>query len=204
MGWMTMPLSSMYPHTTPKAYLDAQFTYDRRDHGGQGRALRIVASSCLRNKVYYAAAIPSTDGVDGPAFAVVCLVKWSPRDKEGYVFGYKDMTEDMGPSEAECPERILSLLGDTDNHSALNWRRRCIDNLARSARPLEHGMRIRLPSPVRFTDGYEGAEFVVHKRGRKLTLAKPGVSYPEYRLSNLRQLAWTVVPEMKVHKTVFG
>ena len=41
------------------------------------------------------------------------------------------LTEDMGPSEAECPERILSLLGDTDNHSALNWRRRCIDNLAR-------------------------------------------------------------------------
>ena len=30
------------------------------------------------------------DGVDGPAFAVVCLVKWNPRDKEGYVFGYKD------------------------------------------------------------------------------------------------------------------
>jgi hypothetical protein len=53
MGWLTMPLSSMHPHTTPKAYLDAQFTYDRRDDAGKGRALRIVASSCLRNQVYY-------------------------------------------------------------------------------------------------------------------------------------------------------
>ncbi|WP_296221853.1 hypothetical protein [uncultured Sphingomonas sp.] len=204
MGWLTMPLSSMQPHSTPKAYLDAQFTYDQRDPAGKGRALRIVASSCLRNKVYYAAAVPSTDGVDQPTFAIVCLVKWNPRDREGYVFGYKDMTEHMGPCEAECPERILALLGDTDEPSALNWRRRCIDNLARAARPLEHGMRIRLPSPVRFTDGYEGAEFTVHKRGRRVALSRPGVSYPEYRLSGLRHLSWTVVPETKVHKTVFA
>lgn len=47
MGCLTMPLSSMQPHSTPKAYLDAQFTYDQRDPAGKGRALRIVASSCL-------------------------------------------------------------------------------------------------------------------------------------------------------------
>lgn len=28
MGWLSMPLSSMFPHTGPKAYLDAQFTYE--------------------------------------------------------------------------------------------------------------------------------------------------------------------------------
>lgn len=110
----------------------------------------------------------------------------------------------MRPSEAECPERILALLGDTDDPSALNWRRRCIDNLARASRPLEHGMRIRLPSPVKFTDGYEGDEFIVHRRGRKIGLAKPGCSYPGYRLSGLRQMAWIIVPETKVHKTVFA
>ena len=83
MGWLTMPLSSMHPYASPKAYLDGQFTYDRRDV--TGRQLANVYA-----QVYYAAAVPSTDGVDGPAFAVVCLVKWNPRDKEGYVFGYKD------------------------------------------------------------------------------------------------------------------
>jgi len=25
MGWLSMPMSSMAPHSTPKAYLDAQF-----------------------------------------------------------------------------------------------------------------------------------------------------------------------------------
>ena len=176
MGWLSMPLSSMFPHTGPKAYLDAQFTYDNRDADGKGKALRVIASSCLRNKVWYAAVVPSTDGTDEPAFAAVCLVSWNPRAKDGFVFAYKDMTEHAGPCEAECPERILSLLGDTDDPGALDWRRRCLERLATPVRPLEHGMHIRLPSKVTFVDGYEGDEFIVHKRGRKISLAIPGNS----------------------------
>lgn len=90
MGWLSMPRSSMTPHSTPKSYLDAQFTYDRRDAEGKGRALRVVASSCLRNKVWYAAVMPSIDGIDEPIVAVVCLVSWNPRAKDGFVFAYKD------------------------------------------------------------------------------------------------------------------
>lgn len=207
MGWLSMPLSSMFPHTGPKAYLDAQFTHDNRNADGKGKALRVIASSCLRNKVWYAAVVPSTDGTDEPAFAAVCLVSWNPRAKDGFVFAYKDMTEHAGPCEAECPERILSLLGDTDDPGALDWRRRCLERLATPVRPLEHGMHIRLPSKVTFVDGYEGDEFIVHKRGRKISLAIPGNSYPKYRIGNLRKWAWTLVPpkpETRVHKTVFG
>ncbi|PZU68482.1 MAG: hypothetical protein DI546_20520, partial [Rhizobium sp.] len=116
--------------------------------------------------------------------------------------------ETMGPNEAACPERILSLLGDTDNASALNWRRRCLDRLAqRSERPLEHGMHIRLPHPIKFVDGHEGTDFVVHKRGRKIALAKLGSDFPGYRISGLRDMPWTIVPpptHTRVHKTVFG
>ena len=43
MGWLSMPLRSMYPHTTAKAFLDAQFTYDQRDEAGKGSGLRVVA-----------------------------------------------------------------------------------------------------------------------------------------------------------------
>lgn len=208
MGWLSMPLSSMSPHSTPKAYLDAQFTYDRRDADGKGRALRVIASSCLRNKIWYAAVTPSSDGVDGATFAVVCLVAWNPRAKDGFVFAYKDMDETMGPNEAECPERILALLGETDHASALDWRRRCLDRLAqRSTRPLEHGMHIRLPRTMKFTDGHEGTDFIVHKRGRKIALAKLGSDYAGYRISGLRDMAWIVVPppaQTRVHKTVFG
>lgn len=204
MGWLSMPLSSMYPHTSAKAYLDAQFTYDQRDEAGKGRGLTVIASSCLRNKVYYAAAIPSTDGINEPAFAIVCLVRWNPRDKQGEIFAYKDMTEHMGPCEDECPERILALLERTDDPGALNWRRRCIDNLTQRTRTLEHGMRIKLPAPVTFTDGFSSDEFIVHKRGRKISLAKPGSDYAGYRITGLMQMAWTIVAETRVHKTMFG
>ena len=96
MGWLSMPLSSMFPHTGPKAYLDAQFTYDNRDADGKGKALRVIASSCLRNKVWYAAVVPSTDGTDEPAFAAVCLVSWNPRAKDGFVFAYKGASHKTG------------------------------------------------------------------------------------------------------------
>lgn len=36
---------------------------------------------------------------------IVCLVRYNPRDREGYIFGYKDMEESMGPCESECPSR---------------------------------------------------------------------------------------------------
>ena len=144
MGWLFMTKDGMGGHASAKAYLDAQFTYEHKAADGTTPALRVLASSCLHNRVWYAAAEPSTDGSPGPVFALVCLVRWNPRDREGYIFGYKDMDETMGPCEAECPQRILDLLGPTDNEHATDWRRRCLDNLQRRARPVEHGMRISI------------------------------------------------------------
>lgn len=31
-----------------------------------------------------------TNGIGGDVFAIVCLVRWNPADKEGVIFGYKD------------------------------------------------------------------------------------------------------------------
>jgi hypothetical protein len=39
--------------------------------------------------------------------------------------GYKDIDENMGPCECDCPERILKLLTPTDYEYARNWRQRC-------------------------------------------------------------------------------
>lgn len=90
MGWMTMPLSSMYPHTTPKAYLDAQFTYEREQPEGTATGLRILDSAIVGMNTYYAAAQVMTDGKGSEIFAVVCLIRWNPRNKDGEHFGYKD------------------------------------------------------------------------------------------------------------------
>src|SRR3546814_16727894 len=85
------------------------------------------------------------DGIPGIVFAVVCLVRWNPRSRDGHQFGYKDMSENMGPCEADCPAAILELLSPTDHEYALDWRARCRANLVLRARKLSDGDRIRLP-----------------------------------------------------------
>ena len=102
MGWLSMPLSSMHPHKTPKGYLDAQFTFEHTydaegkrieagsspqlPEGASTRGLRVIASSCLSNKVWYAAIAPVENGKTGSVFAAVVLVRWNPRASDGYVF----------------------------------------------------------------------------------------------------------------------
>ncbi|WP_413469349.1 hypothetical protein [Sphingobium sp. PNB] len=90
MGWLTMPFSSMGGYKTASAYLDAQLTYERELEDGTTQGLRVLASSCPGNRVYYAAVQSITNGIPGEVFAVVCLVKWSPRSPSGENFGYKD------------------------------------------------------------------------------------------------------------------
>jgi hypothetical protein len=203
MGWLYMPRHSMGGHTTAKTYLDAQLTYEHSHDDGTTSGMKVLASSCPGNRVYYAAAQVQTNGVSGDVVAIVCLVRWNPRDKEGFVFGYKDMDETMGPCEDGCPEHILNLLTSTDHEYALDWRRRCLANLKRRSRKLNDGDRIRLHEPLKFTDGHLGEEFIVVKRGRR-TLFRDPQSHACYRISRFKERAWSVVPTTKVPTTLFG
>ena len=200
MGWLFMTRDGMGGHATAKAYLDAQLTYEREVEGAM-QGLTVLASSCLRNQVYYAAVKPHGQA-DNAVFAVVCLFKWNPRDKEGMVFGYKDLTEHAGPCEAECPERILALLGPIAHEYAIDWRRRCIANLQLRRRTLAEGDRIRLADEMTFTDGHKGREFIVTKRKRQVRLRNPETGQL-YRLSRLMERAWDKILEPKVHATFF-
>src|SRR3546814_11745666 len=91
-----------------------------------------------------------TNGQCGEIFAIVCLVRWNPRAKDGYIFGYKVMEESLGPCEADCPARILDLLTPPDKEYAREWRTRCRANLEFRARPLADGDRNRPPAPRPF------------------------------------------------------
>lgn len=200
MGWLYLNPTGF---ASAKAYLDDQFSYENKLEDGTTQGLRVLASSCLRNQVWYGAVEPVANGVPGPVFAAVCLVRWNPRAKDGLILGYKDMSETSGPCEAECPERILDMLGPTDNEYALDWRRRCIASLKLRTRKIENGMRIRLAQPLSFTDGHKGEEFIVEKRGRKTSFIDPATR-GRYRISRFGQRAWSVVSETKIHRTVFA
>lgn len=202
MGWLTMSRYHMGGHKTAKDYLDAQFTYSR-EADGTIKGLKVLASSCPQNRTYYAAAQVMVDGIGKEVFAIVCKVMWNPKSKSGEHFGYKDMDESAGPCEDSCPGHILDLLTPTDREHALDWRARCRANLARRARKIEDGDRIRLAQALTFSDGHVGNEFIVVKRGRRLSFRDPETRCG-YAISRFMERDWAIVPVTKVHKTIFA
>lgn len=202
MGWLSMTSAGMGGHSTPKSYLDAQFTYSRTLDGGATRGMRVIDSAFVGNRVWYAAAEIIQDDEPQYVIALVCLVKWNPGARDGYLFAYKDMEESMGPCETGCPARILRLLSPTDKEHALDWRRRCLVRLRMHGRRVEDGMRLRFPRPISFGDGHSGTEFIVVKKGKRITF-RNAEGRGHYRITSFRDLPWTVVPETKVHRTVF-
>ena len=147
MGWLFMP--SLNGHAGPREYLDAQFTHE----SDLGRRC-VLRSALVSMRTYYAAVEIRRPETVRTVTAVVCLVKYNPRDREGYIFGYKDMGEEMGPCEAACPAAILDLLTPSESAHALDWRARCRAALAiRAAMPrLRDGATIVFASPIAFAE----------------------------------------------------
>lgn len=188
MGWLYM--RSIGTHSGPRQYLDNQFTYER-----PGLRCRVLRSALASMRVYYAAVEFLRPGVPREVAAIVCLVRYNPRDRDGYVFGYKDMDEGMGPCEAECPEAILDLLTPTDRPHALAWRARCRENAAarraRAAKPAPRpGQTIVLDRPLAFRDGrsLDRFEVVPNPRGRRTMLFRDPQEGGFYRIPNVRRL----------------
>ena len=108
----------------------------------------------------------------------------------------------MGPCEAECPQRILALLGPTSHEHAIGWRKRCIDTLRRRQRVIPDGARIQLAEEMTFSDGHKGRDFIIVKRGRATCLRHPGTGQL-YRVAKLMDRAWTLSTPATIHRTVF-
>ena len=182
MGWLFM--RSLDGFSGPRQYLDNQFTFAR-----ETVYAAVLRSALVKMRTYYAAVELLRPDRGREVVGIVCLVRYNPRDREGYVFGYKDLDETMGPLEAECPAAILDLLTPTDNTHALAWREQCRAAAARRrARPrLRNGWTLVFDEPVTFTDGASHArlEVVIDQRHpRVLRLRPPGES-GLYRIGNL-------------------
>jgi hypothetical protein len=195
MGWLFM--SSLGQYASPKAYLDAQFTFEN----GDGTS-KILASALVNRRTWYAACqqVHHKTG-ETEIFALICLVKFNPRDRQGQIFGYKDMSETMGPYQADCPATILDLLGPTINEHALDWRVRCRAALARRNRKApKSGDTIIFAQDMNFTDGSQARRFVMSTQGRKTIFTNP-VSGGRYRISRWKDRERAVVPKIDVPRT---
>ena len=60
-------------------------------------------------------------------FGVVMLTYVNKKDQ----FGYKLMSESMGPYYYDCPKSVLMALTPTSDKDAKNWRQKCYDKLSK-------------------------------------------------------------------------
>lgn len=133
--------------------------------------------------------------------AVICLVRYNPRDPEGYIFGYKDMSESMGPCERDCPEAILDLLTPPHNEYARQWRMDCRTRAAArralSKKPLPRpGQMIVFDEPLSFSDGniLDHFEVVANPSSHRSVLFQaPGFPSRLYRIRNVKKLGFRVI-----------
>lgn len=187
MGWLYM--QSLGGCSGPRQYLDAQFTWTRPDVTS-----KVLRSALVGMRVYYAAVehIQQSAG-ERAVWAAVCLVRYNPRDREGYIFGYKDMTESMGPCECDCPEPILNLLTPTDHQYAQEWRAACRQNVearrARAAKPTPRpGQTIVFEQPIKFSDGrqFDRFQVVADPRSYRAVQFRSCESGGLYRIRNVK------------------
>ena len=114
-----------------KAEMDERFTqYEHEGSDFNGGTCHYpqmtVLKSAMVGSVYYAAVETKRTGEEPVVWAAICLTSTDWDD--GMNFGYKDMDETMHPYQYNCPKGILDLLSETDNESALEWRKMCIEH----------------------------------------------------------------------------
>ncbi len=161
MGWTFI---SSYDGSGVRNYLDRQFTED-----SENGKWEILKSALVKMRTYYAACRWTNKKTGaGKTFAMVVLVKYNPRDREGLTLGWKEMDEGMGPCKAECPLSILDLLDppDPDRHGA-DWRRRVREfHAKRKSRP-KPGQVVVFEEAISFTDGSSGRRFRCERVGHR-------------------------------------
>ena len=194
MGWLYM--KSLKGYSGPRQYLDAQFTYERPDVTS-----KVLRSALVGMRVYYAA-VEQTRIATGEhdVWAAICLVRYNPRDPEGYIFGYKDMEESMSPYECDCPEPILDLLTPTDREYAVQWRARCRENIAarraKAAKPSPRaGQVIVFDEPLCFADGrsFERLEVIANPHSHRTVLFRAPGSGSLYRIPNIKSQTYRLI-----------
>lgn len=111
---------------------------------GDEFASRVIDTARYGTVIY--AAVRSADGKQ--VFGLVLLA-----ERSGGILYTKPISEDMGPAEDCCPERILDLLTEPGNEHAREWRSRCRARIERG-RPTP-GQTVAFAEPLKFVDGTE-------------------------------------------------
>jgi len=134
--------------------------FNSKDEYREVRVLDCASGSPREAYLAVEVKTPDTRKVIG----VVCLLDYRPLEELN--FGYKDMSEDMGPGYYNCPERILKLLTPTDNPTALEWREECWKRVKKVV--LKDGMKIKFKEPLHYKSGGKEDTFTLISKQKNL------------------------------------
>ena len=150
MGWLFK--IDMLEHQTPAEYIAEHFSVETEETRAS-----VLATATAGGTIY--AAIRNENKRTGAVYVFCGVFLFKNNRRDG--FGYKSMTETMGPSQVDCPDRIIRLLSPVeeipDPSYAAEWR----SNVAaakerrRTARKqfesFQQGDTVRLPYSVQFS-----------------------------------------------------
>ena len=115
-------------------------------------------------------------------------------------FGKKDMCENMGPTVANCPKRILDIIeqSEPDGINAFLWRKACWQNLAKAklSRQLKDGDILRFEKTLGFADGVKENQFVVRKLNNKTIFERVNDNV-RCRISDFKNRSWEKLPSIQ-------
>jgi len=153
--------------------------FEKEFNGKQGCVIDCAVKGY--RTAYLAYECLNEDGTRKSVIGIVCLLGYKPHDY--YNFGYKDMSEEMGPCESECPERILKLLTPTTYEWAQQWRDRCWENIKkRSTVKVKKGDKIKFKDEISFCSGAVLDTFTFLKGSTFMS----GPYQSRYRITNWR------------------
>jgi hypothetical protein len=173
MGWTYQHKEKGLPI---KDFFINAFDYKNED----GSSGKVVACSSKLGTSYLAYEVSKPDG-ERAVIGLVCLTAYDHNDY--YNFGYKDMSEEMGPNQCDCPEKILKMLTPTTNEYALEWRKNCQETIdkKKSAPKLKAGDIIEFDKPMTFTNGMDYKRLVVESL--KPRIFRPEGTYNRVKIS---------------------
>lgn len=157
MGWTSYHVIPVYKNgkyvVDRKAECDATLNWIDNDQK-TGKLLRrgeVLKSAMVGSTHYAAVRITKYATNETPESSIVyaAVTLTSVNNKDYYNFGYKPMSEDMGPHRYECPKSILDLLSPTDNEYALDWRENCRRNIEEKKNP-DRPTNLPIGSIIRF------------------------------------------------------
>lgn len=198
MGW-----TGLYTDRPTKEILTEELTFS--DESGSARILAIATKLNVSYIAWERSYAPGTESMyAGKTFVIGMVVLHNRRKGE---FTYKEMTEETGPCESQCPAAILDRLSPVSDFAsgdsakwATAWRERCRAALAKRAGAPGDGATVRFKEPIKFTNGDVIDTFTIHKQGRKVRFAAQGSNFAYYRISGWQQHEYEVLDPAPVKK----